>query len=81
MRKFHFVQPFIASYNVVNTTTETASMLDPLEKSGFTPQRQPMDAFTPEQISGNNTVRNNGYVSGAIDLDRALEEYYKSLIN
>lgn len=81
MRKFHFVQPFIASYNVVNTTTETANTLDPLEKSGFTPQYQSVDTFTSEQITDNNTARNNDYVSGAIDLDRALEEYYKSLIN
>lgn len=86
MRKFHFIQPFVASYIITNSTAKTAQSFNSIEKSNKTPQFQSENINKSEQTLpirevANNDVANNDYVSGAIDLDRALEEYYKSLIH
>lgn len=80
MRKFHFAQPFTVSYNALNATAKTANVLNSANSNGFAPSEQTHTALQPEQPAEENTIPNNDYVSGLIDLDRALEEYYKSLI-
>lgn len=81
MRKFHFIQPFVASYIITNSTAKTAQSFNSIEKSNETPQFQSENINKSEQSLPIREVANNEYVSGAIDLDRALEEYYKSLIH
>lgn len=80
MRKFHFAQPFIASYNALDTAMKTGNALNSMDINDFAQREQANTTFKTEQPSVSNTLPNNDYVSGVIDLDRALEEYYKSLI-
>lgn len=80
MRKFHFAQPFTASYNASNTTAKSANILSSVDFNSLTPSEQTLTDLQTEQFTSGNTTPNNDYVSGVIDLDRALEEYYKSLI-
>lgn len=80
MRKFHFAQPFIASSgddkrSVENTETFDINSTNYYNQRGSDIQRDDSPISIHE-----NSDENNGYVSGAIDLDRALAEYYKSLV-
>lgn len=77
MRKFHFAQPFIASSSDDNRSvenTETFGTINYNQRSSDIHQD-----VLPTSIH-DNSDENNGYISGAIDLDRALAEYYKSLV-
>lgn len=81
MRKFHFAQPFIASSG---DGKQAVNNVESFDINSVSDSNQGVDTYnntestiTTEKISGDN----NGYVSGAIDLDRALAEYYKSLVH
>lgn len=80
MRKFHFAQPFIASCGDDNRSVENNETFD-INSTNFYNQRG-SDIHQDESPTSlhDNSDENNGYISGAIDLDRALAEYYKSLV-
>lgn len=80
MRKFHFAQPFIASSSDDNRSVENTETFD--INSTINNNQRSSDIHQdvlPTSIN-DNSDENNGYISGAIDLDRALAEYYKSLV-
>lgn len=80
MRKFHFAQPFIASSSDDNRSVENTETFDINSTMNYNQRSSDIHQNEPPTSIHDNSDENNGYVSGAIDLDRALAEYYKSLV-
>lgn len=80
MRKFHFAQPFIASSGDDNRSVENNETFDINSTNYYNLRSSDIHQDEPRASIHDNSDENNGYVSGAIDLDRALAEYYKSLV-
>lgn len=80
MRKFHFAQPFIASSSDDNRSVENTETFDINSTINYNQRSSDIHQDVLPTSINDNSDENNGYISGAIDLDRALAEYYKSLV-
>lgn len=80
MRKFHFAQPFIASSDDDKRSVENNETIDTNSTNYYNQRGSEINQDESPTSIHDISEDNNGYVSGAIDLDRALAEYYKSLV-
>lgn len=80
MRKFHFAQPFTVSGSIDKCPAENIKSFDIKKADSFNQHGDFDYNQEPSNTAQDNFAADNGYVSGAIDLDRALTEYYKSLV-